>query len=114
MGVNNGSAAFFRIKRRGKIRAKSLDLKRYNNFLLRKRDCLEPSSDQREMTDMEAAAGSGLHAITLPGFAGLAGTLRWNETSVRPCDCYDGVVIHPRRAVAGVDIQSQERSGDIG
>jgi hypothetical protein len=42
MGVNHGSAVSLRIKRQAKIEAKSLDLKRYNNFLLRKRDCLEP------------------------------------------------------------------------
>jgi hypothetical protein len=38
MGVNHGSAVSLRIKRHVNIRAKSLDLKRYNNFLLRKRE----------------------------------------------------------------------------
>jgi hypothetical protein len=47
MGVNHGSVVSLRIKRQAKIIAKSLDLKRYNNFfLLRKRDCLEPRSYQ--------------------------------------------------------------------
>jgi hypothetical protein len=32
MGVNHGSAVSLRIKRQPKIMAKSLDLKRYNNF----------------------------------------------------------------------------------
>jgi hypothetical protein len=32
MGVNHGSAVSLRIKRQAKIVAKSLDLKRYNNF----------------------------------------------------------------------------------
>ena len=90
MGVNHGSAVSLRIKREVKIRAKLLDLKRYyNNFLLRKRDCLEPSIYQRGMSDMEVAADSGLHAFTLPGIAGPAAILRWNATSVCPCDCYD-------------------------
>jgi hypothetical protein len=56
MGVNHGSAVSLRIKRQAKIEAKSLDLKRYNNFLLRKRDCLEPRSYQRGMTGKEAEA----------------------------------------------------------
>ena len=32
MGVNHGSVVSLRIKRQAKIIAKSLDLKRYNNF----------------------------------------------------------------------------------
>jgi hypothetical protein len=88
MGINHGSAVSLRIKRQVKIEAKSLDLKRYSNFPLRKRDCLESSSCHPQMTGMEAETKNGLHTVTLPGIASPAGILRWNETSVRPCDCY--------------------------